>query len=152
MKFRDFGKLNIALLAKQGWRIVINPHSLVARLLKAKYFPNSMFMEANLGFSPSLIWRSVWRSRGLLENGMGWRIGTGLSVSIWNDFWLPGFSTRKVTSTPSTQVELVSDIISIDGRNWNRDLINSVFNDEDAKSILNITANFQPRRYSLLER
>ncbi|KAL4388444.1 hypothetical protein GQ457_09G025950 [Hibiscus cannabinus] len=51
MGFRDFGKFNIALLAKQGWRILSNPGSLVARLLRAKYFPTSTFLQASLGSS-----------------------------------------------------------------------------------------------------
>ncbi|XP_039062386.1 uncharacterized protein LOC120206888 [Hibiscus syriacus] len=48
-------------------------------------------MEANLGSSPSLIWRSVRSSRGLLELGMGWRVGTVygsneacVRMQLWN--------------------------------------------------------------------
>ncbi|GMI95675.1 hypothetical protein HRI_003236800 [Hibiscus trionum] len=65
--FRDMGKFNIALLAKQGWRLVQDPGSLVGRLLRAKYFPGSSFLKFGLGSSQSLIWRSIWSARGLLE-------------------------------------------------------------------------------------
>ncbi|XP_016715474.1 uncharacterized protein [Gossypium hirsutum] len=43
LNFRDMGKFNIALLAKQGWRLVVNPDSLLARIYKAKYYPRSSF-------------------------------------------------------------------------------------------------------------
>ncbi|MBA0730526.1 hypothetical protein Golax_025872 [Gossypium laxum] len=43
-----------------------------------------------LGSYPSYTWRSLWITRGLLEKGLGWRVGTGTSISIWNDCWLPG--------------------------------------------------------------
>lgn len=29
-------------------------------------------------------------ARGLLEKGMGWGIGDGKTVNIWNDPWIPG--------------------------------------------------------------
>ncbi|KAF5462771.1 hypothetical protein F2P56_018752 [Juglans regia] len=43
---RDFEKFNVALLAKQGWRLVQQPNTLVARVLKAKYFYKFDFQKA----------------------------------------------------------------------------------------------------------
>ena len=51
--FRDLKAYNLALLAKQGWRLQNNPHSLVYRVLKARYFPNIDFLHAELGTKPS---------------------------------------------------------------------------------------------------
>lgn len=49
MGFKRFREFNLAFLAKQGWRLLIKPDSLVCKLLKAKYFPRCGFLEAQLG-------------------------------------------------------------------------------------------------------
>jgi len=64
--FRDIEIFNLCLLARQSWRILQNPASLSARLLKAIYFPNTSILEAELGTHPSQIWRSVLAGRDVL--------------------------------------------------------------------------------------
>lgn len=59
MGFRDLKVFNLALLAKQGWRILENPRSLVHRVYKAKYFVKVPFLQAQLGKRPSYAWRSM---------------------------------------------------------------------------------------------
>lgn len=65
--FRDLAKFNIVLLAKKGWRLLANLCSLVRRFLKVKYFPTTGFLQARLGSQPSLVWKSIWIARGLLD-------------------------------------------------------------------------------------
>jgi hypothetical protein len=85
--FRDLEWFNLALLAKQGWRLIQNPNSLVAKILKEKYHPNAMFLEAHIGRRPSYIWRSFWNSKKLLAYGLIWRVGDGNQIRIWRDRW-----------------------------------------------------------------
>ena len=68
--FRDIEVFNFAMLAKQGWRLLTNPDSLAANVLKAKYFPTCSFLDAKLGSRPSYVWRSLLEARGLLEEGI----------------------------------------------------------------------------------
>lgn len=46
MGFRDFQLFNQALLAKHGWKLLTNPDSLCARVLKGKYYQECDFMSA----------------------------------------------------------------------------------------------------------
>lgn len=55
MGFRNLAKFNIALLAKQGWQILMHPTSLMAHILRSKYFPNTIFLNAQLGSNLSLV-------------------------------------------------------------------------------------------------
>ena len=70
MGFRDLQLFNKALLARQGWRLLHQPSSLLFRVLKAKCFPNQSFLEAAIPSNASYIWRSIYDSKEVLLNGM----------------------------------------------------------------------------------
>ena len=100
MDFRNLHVFNLALLAKQGWRILTNPNSLVARVYKAKYFPYDDILRAKIGSNPSYAWRSIHNSLVILKEGTRWRVGIGKRIHIWDDRWLPTPTTNKVISPP----------------------------------------------------
>lgn len=56
---KDLENFNKASLAKQLWRVLHQPSSLVAQVLKEKYFVEGNLLEAKLGLNPSFIWRSL---------------------------------------------------------------------------------------------
>ena len=64
MGFRDLYSFNLALLAKQCWRMVIYPDSICARILKAKYFPNSDLLLAGPKKGSSFTWQSIFVATG----------------------------------------------------------------------------------------
>ena len=57
--FKDIELFNLALLAKQAWRILQNPNTLSSMILKAVYYPNGEFLEAVEGSHPLHIWRAL---------------------------------------------------------------------------------------------
>lgn len=63
MGFRNLGRFNIAILEKQGWRLIHYPNSLLAQVIKAKYYSSIDFLNARLGNLPSLTWKSIWAAR-----------------------------------------------------------------------------------------
>jgi hypothetical protein len=46
--FKDLECFNLALLAKQGWRLIHNSDSLVSPIFKEKYYPNVSFSNIQL--------------------------------------------------------------------------------------------------------
>ena len=54
--FRDFVLFNQAMLGKQCWRLLTEPTSLCARVLKGRYFPTTDFLTTG---KPSFTWRSI---------------------------------------------------------------------------------------------
>ena len=46
--FRNLQAFNLAMLAKQAWRILTNPTSLIARVFKTRYFPYADILSATL--------------------------------------------------------------------------------------------------------
>ncbi|XP_059449513.1 uncharacterized protein LOC132180640 [Corylus avellana] len=137
LSFRDLECFNQALLAKQGWRLVQHPDSLVAKVLKAKYFPQGNFLDAQLGSHPSYTWRSIWKAKSLLQARMKWRVGNGQSIKIWGDKWLPT-PTSHVVQSPIhrlTPDACVSELIDEASLWWDTALIHEVFIKEEAETI-----------------
>ncbi|KAH1107407.1 hypothetical protein J1N35_011175 [Gossypium stocksii] len=122
-----------------GWRLITYPNSLLARVLKAKYYPSTDFLNARLRNLPSLTWRNIWSARGLLEKGLCWRVGKGDRISIWEDLWLPGNEGENLQHLRrNADIELVSDLIEEESRTWKVDLLFSTFDADLAGKILQI--------------
>jgi len=103
--YRELESFNLALLAKQAWRIVKFPDSLVAKVFQEKYFASVSFLDSQLGNRPSFTWRSLWQSRELLSEGLLWRVGNGANVRIWDDWW--------INSTPTHMIQDIVQILPI---------------------------------------
>ncbi|CAM8965610.1 unnamed protein product [Rhodiola kirilowii] len=72
MGFRNMELMNIAMLAKQGWRILTEPELLVSKIFKAKYFPESDVLSAGLGSRPSYAWRGILEAVDIIKYGAEW--------------------------------------------------------------------------------
>jgi len=86
-RFCNFQAFSITMVTKKGWNVLHNPDSLVAKLLKAKYFPHSTILEANLGCNLIYSWRSIWNVRDVLLRSC-WSCRYGLIKQIISvPFW-----------------------------------------------------------------
>lgn len=137
MGFRCLQQFNSALLAKQCWRLVQRPQSLVARVFKARYFPQSSFLNALVGSNPSFTWRSIVGSRSLLNAGLRWRVGNGASISIKHDKWVPRPHSFKVILPPSNLSEdaRVSVLIDSEKGAWHDGMLTQNFLGMDVEAI-----------------
>jgi hypothetical protein len=82
MGFKDLRAFNEALLAKQGWRLITEPSSLIARIFKAKYYPNCDFLKAKQSQNTSYSWHSIIKASWILKKGCLWNIGDGKNINI----------------------------------------------------------------------
>ncbi|GAU19381.1 hypothetical protein TSUD_76250 [Trifolium subterraneum] len=129
---------NKAMVAKQVWNIVQNPNSLVAKLIKARYFPRSSLFEAPLGYNPSFAWRSMWQARQILSLGFSWRIGSGDNIRVMHDPWLRGSANRWVPSPQPAGVYQLSvrDLLHDNYKAWNIVKVRNLFSRDVAEKIL----------------
>uniref|UniRef100_A0A2N9HN71 Reverse transcriptase domain-containing protein n=1 Tax=Fagus sylvatica TaxID=28930 RepID=A0A2N9HN71_FAGSY len=124
MGFRDLHCFNLALLAKQGWRMLTNQQSLFARVFQSKYFPGGSFFRAKLGSNPSFIWRSILAARDLLLKGIRWSLGNGKEVNIWKDDW----GVSDLHKRPhAREVQWVAELIDPNRGAWDVSVLQEVF-------------------------
>ncbi|KAA3467328.1 reverse transcriptase [Gossypium australe] len=139
MGFRSMAKFNVALLAKQGWRILNNPNSLVAQVLKSQYFPNEGFLNSCLRNNCSFTWKSIWAAKGVLADGLCWKVGRGSEISTLNDVWIPDFKNSILSSYINNLCDFkVAELIDDNSRKWKEELIGSTFPEDVAAKILRI--------------
>ncbi|KAL0448462.1 UNVERIFIED_CONTAM: hypothetical protein Slati_1402600 [Sesamum latifolium] len=133
--FRQLREYNLALLAKQAWRISLDINSVSYQVLH-KYFPGTTFLEARLGVSPSYTWRSIWAARDILAAGIRWKVGNGRSISTVEHPWLPRPMTFQLLKHPVSLMEnsRVSQLITSE-HEWNETFIRTELCPEDADCI-----------------
>ena len=80
MGFREFLCFNRAFLVWRVWKIL---DSLIARVMKEKYFPTCEVLDVTLVSKPLFAWRSIFSSKELLQKGLMWQIRNGEKAQIW---------------------------------------------------------------------
>ena len=140
MGFRDLRNFNLAMLAKQEWRLLHEKESLVFRCFKAKYFPRGSFLEATDVPNSSFVWKSLLAAQNILNKGCCWSVGDGRSIRVMHDKWIPNHPTNQVLHPPLEAEEdwRVSELIDWDKHGWDRGLIGGKFHREDAEAIFRI--------------
>jgi hypothetical protein len=139
MGFRDIPLFNQAMLGKQGWRLMMRPESLCARVLKGKYYSNCTFLEAPRKKKSSDTWRAILFGRHALVKGLIRRVGPGDGTNIWSDNWIPCSPLLKpLVRPPGVQAELVCDLFVPGTRQWDSQLVRNSFCALDAEEILKL--------------
>jgi hypothetical protein len=87
MGFRDLHySFNLAMLAKQVWRLIDEPNSLCVQVLRAKYYLISRdILQAGPKARSSFTWQSIVAWIQTFKRGCIWRVGNGDSTEIWKD-------------------------------------------------------------------
>jgi hypothetical protein len=139
MGFRDLQSFNLAMLAKQVWRLLCEPESLCARVLRARYYLDRKLLNAKLKSGSSYTWQSVMAGLECFKLGYIWRVGDGTQINIWEDNWIPGSHNMKIQMPRGNNlVTRVDELINSVDLTWDADLVRSIFWGIDATRILQI--------------
>jgi hypothetical protein len=139
MGFRDMEIFNQAMLGRQCWRLLTDPTSLCARILKGRYFPNGNFWDAQCPRSASYTWRSILHGRKLLVLGARWGIGNGSTVRVTRDNWIPGTPpTMLKTLVQLNDGQTVDTLLDANLHSWDESVVRSIFSEEVARKVLQI--------------
>lgn len=76
------------MLTKMAWRIVSQPNTLSARVLKSKYFPKHNSLYANLRKRGTWIWDGIKKGFGIVRKYHISKVNTWEDISIWQDMWI----------------------------------------------------------------
>lgn len=137
--FRDIEIFNQALLGKQVWHILQAPNCLMARVLKARYFPDSSILTASQKKKSSYSWKSILFGRELVAKGMRVVIGNGSTTRMWLDPWIPYHPPRPPRSLNGLRSDTsVTAFMNSDKSNWDVGKLEAVVVPEDIDKILQI--------------
>lgn len=152
MGFKDFTSINQALLEKQYWRLISNPTSLWAEVLKGIYFPNKPCLDAGRGPSPSWIWSSLLEGKSLLKEGLMWSVGNGEQINFWQDNWIPELPNAKLSSYPGSKLKgaEVSDFVDLSRSDWDIEKLQSCVTEWETQAIQKIPLSFSNRPDKLI--
>ncbi|XP_009124577.2 uncharacterized protein LOC103849567 [Brassica rapa] len=134
--FRDLESFNQALLGKQVWRILQNPNILMARILRARYFPDGNILNATLKRKASYAWKSILHGKELIVKGMRYIIGNGTTTKMWEDSWLSLHPPRPPRPRRDINHNMkVSDYINDNRTGWNMEKLREDVVEEDLATI-----------------
>ncbi|XP_061993303.1 uncharacterized protein LOC133711154 [Rosa rugosa] len=106
------------LKKKEAWRVISAPASLIARVYKAKYFPEGSFWSVTAHNAPSYSWRSIFATRELLKAGSYLQIGSGTKLQVNDNL-------------------TVNELMRAQGV-WHEERVRALFNGAEAEAILAI--------------
>jgi len=149
--FHFLDKFNDAMLAKQYWCLIQYPNSLVARVLKGRYFRNIHPLQAKNPNSPSFGWRSIFSSKKLVEMGARWSLGSEFSLSVWRDPWIPDAKPRPANRRGKVLHPnlMVNHLINPITKEWHISILQEFMDPVDIPIIrgLPISHSYKPDRF-----
>ncbi|XP_018453887.1 uncharacterized protein LOC108825041 [Raphanus sativus] len=109
MGFRDIEDFNHALLAKQAWRVLNNPNSLLAR---------------------------IYKGRELLKKGLIRSIGNGRSTYVWSQSWIMDECPRRpINKQREIDVNLRVESLLDETHQWNVEKLQTLFPENEVTRI-----------------
>ena len=147
MGFWDIQAFNLAMLAKQAWRLIHHTHSLFYHVYKARYFPKCSFMEAEIGHNPSYVWWSMVAAKEVIMEGSRWRVRHGRQIEAESQNWLSHKLVFRREEWPNLRV---GDLIDDRAWEWKRTMIEGIFAPRTCEKILAIPLSRESTQDTLI--
>ncbi|CAL1354334.1 unnamed protein product [Linum trigynum] len=109
---RPTREVNLAMLAKCGWRLLTEKETLWTQLMRSKYGKD----RANLDLlkpikGSSFTWNSISRTGELLRKGCAWNIHKGNLTRFWSDVWISQVPLQEVATGPIPEEDKQAAIV-----------------------------------------
>ena len=139
MGFRDIIHFNVAMLGKQGWRLMTTSESLCVRVITWKYYLNGDFLSATNKRNSSHTWRDILLGKKALQCRLMCLIGNGESMKIWHDRLILGaVGGRPICPKPGASAVQVTELLYANGLSWNDEALESNLLHSDAHVVRRI--------------
>lgn len=108
--------------------MLVSPDCLLARVLRGKYFPETDFLHVTAPSNCSHGWREILVGRDLIKNHVGWAIGNGEEVNVWNEPWLSTSSWESPIGPPTRDSEFlkVASLFLPSEKDWDSGKVQSL--------------------------
>uniref|UniRef100_A0A2N9G7C7 Reverse transcriptase domain-containing protein n=1 Tax=Fagus sylvatica TaxID=28930 RepID=A0A2N9G7C7_FAGSY len=139
--FRSFESFNEAMIAKLAWWVLSGRDSFCIKVLTAKYHVGSKWLNSPPARSASFAWRGIERAKSLLARGACKLVGSGDSILVWSEPWVPGltdFIPLPKASLEEIPCLAVSQLMNQAKTDWNMDTLTSLFDSDTIQAIQNI--------------
>ncbi|XP_026450742.1 uncharacterized protein LOC113350848 [Papaver somniferum] len=136
---RKFELNNLAMLARNAWKLIENPDCLLGSVLKVKYFPKIDFLNAKCPSVCSWTWRCLHTIKEMIKPFISWIAGDGKFIDLWCDKWILNLGSATPNPLVPTDPRVkVSYFIDVESRSWNIDRLNTHFDDASVQKIISI--------------
>ncbi|KAF7812220.1 ribonuclease H [Senna tora] len=130
---RRFDPLNKALLGKQYWRVLTQPHTLLHRVFRARYGDPHNPRKFTSPATASPLWKKIHAFANIVTGHTAWRVGNGASINLSDEMWFP-------MDHQNHEFSLVSDLIC--NRRWNSSRLNRVYEPSRVRQISKIPVSY----------
>jgi hypothetical protein len=139
--FRSYESFNEAMIAKLAWWVLSGRDSFCVKVLKAKYHVGSNWLDSPPPKLASFVWRGIEGAKSLLARGACKLVGSGDSILVWNEPWIPGLPDFK--HVPKASLDIipcltVAQLMNEAKSQWNQNMLSSLFDQDTILAIQNI--------------
>jgi hypothetical protein len=132
-----------------AWRIADKPNDFLHAVLKSKYFPDSTIWRPKPNTPKSAFWASIIKVMPILKKHSFYQLSQG-NISVWSspwcNYWANIYDCLIIQPNNYHYPSKVKDLWLPNEKNWNHDLIDSLFQTQMANSIKKILQSFAHMR------